>query len=158
QGAITHRSLPERLSLPARDGDFRRYLVGASLLTLAWGPIGSFLPLFMQDQIGLSTQQVVWLQAGTFIGGLVSGCVWGWAADRFGSRPVMLSGMYLLACLPVFWLLMPRHAALSLPIALGVALLQGLIALGWSIGSTRQLFVNLVPPEHKSDYMALNYA
>jgi hypothetical protein len=70
----------------------------------------------------------------------------------------MLSGMYLLAVLPIFWLLMPRHAAISLSVALGVALLQGLIALGWSIGSTRQLFVNLVPPEHKSDYMALNYA
>jgi len=158
RGPIVHRSLRQRLALPARDGDFRRYLVGAGLLTLAWGPIGSFLPLFMRDQIGLSAEQVVWLQAGTFIGGLVSGYVWGWAADRYGSRPVMLSGMYLLAVLPIFWLLMPRNTPASLPIALGVALLQGLITLGWSIGSTRQLFVNLVPPEHKSDYMALNYA
>ena len=157
-GPIVHRSLRQRLARPARDGDFRRFLIGSSLLTLAWGPIGSFLPLFMHDQIGLSAEQVVWLQAGTFIGGLMSGYAWGWAADRYGSRPVMLSGMYLLAGLPIFWLLMPRQTALSLPIALGVALLQGLITLGWSIGSTRQLFVNLVPPEHKSDYMALNYA
>jgi len=158
RGGYDHRSLPQRLAGPARDGDFRRYLIGAGLLTLAWGPIGSFLPLFMQDQIGLSAEQVVWLQAGTFIGGLISGYVWGWAADRYGSRPVMLSGMYLLAVLPFFWLLMPRHMPLSVPIAIGVALLQGLIGLAWSIGSTRQLFVNLVPPEHKSDYMALNYA
>jgi HEAT repeat protein/MFS family permease len=158
RGAYDTRGLRQRLAGPARDRDFRRYLIGAGLLTLAWGPIGSFLPLFMQDQIGLSAEQVVWLQAGTFIGGLVSGYVWGWAADRFGSRVVMLSGMYLLAVLPIFWLLMPRHAAISLSIALGVALLQGLITLGWSIGSTRQLFVNLVPPQHKSDYMALNYA
>ena len=158
RGAVGHRSLRQRLARPARDGDFRRFLIGSGLLTLAWGPIGSFLPLFMHDQIGLSSEQVVWLQAGTFIGGLISGYVWGWAADRYGSRPVMLSGMYLLAVLPIFWLLMPRNTPLSLPIALGVALLQGLITLGWSIGSTRQLFVNLVPPEHKSDYMALNYA
>src|SRR5262249_14303759 len=151
-------SLAERLSRPARDPDFRRYLVGAGLLTLAWGPIGSFLPLFQQDQIGLSAQQVVWLQAGSFVGGLISGYVWGWAADRFGSRPVMLSGLYLLAIMPIFWLLIPHGVGLSLPIAMGVALLQGIIGLGWSIGSTRQLFVNLVPPEHKSDYMALNYA
>ncbi len=157
-GTHATRSLPERLSKPAHDRDFRRYLIGAGLLTLAWGPIGSFLPLFMQGQIGLSTQDVVWLQAGTFIGGLFSGYVWGWAADRYGSRPVMLSGMYLLAILPIFWLVMPRHSTLSLAIALGAAVLQGLVTLGWSIGSTRQLFVNLVPPEHKSDYMALNYA
>ena len=157
-GVHDTRNLRQRLALPARDRDFRRYLIGASLLTLAWGPIGSFLPLFMQDQVGLSPEHVVWLQAGTFIGGLISGYAWGWAADRYGSRPVMLSGMYLLAGLPFFWLLMPRHTALSLSIALGVALLQGLVTLGWSIGSTRQLFVNLVPPEHKSDYMALNYA
>jgi HEAT repeat protein/Na+/melibiose symporter-like transporter len=157
-GANDTRGLPQRLSKPARDRDFRRFLIGASLMTLAWGPIGSFLPLFMRDQVGLSAQQVVWLQAGTFIGGLLSGYAWGWAADRYGSRPVMLSGMYLLAGLPIFWLLMPRHSGLSLPIALGAALLLGLVTLGWSIGSTRQLFVNLVPPQHKSDYMAMNYA
>src|SRR5262249_829539 len=80
------------------------------------------------------------------------------AADRYGAKPVMLSGMYLLALLPVFWLVMPRHSALSLPLALGTALVQGLVTLGWSIGSTRQLFVNMVPPHYKSDYMALNYA
>jgi len=158
RGQHDTRGLLQRISRPAHDRDFRRFLLGWGLLTLSWGPINSFLPLFMQNQVGLSSEQVVWLQAGTFIGGLVSGYLWGWAADRYGSRPVMLSGMYLLAVLPIFWLFMPRHSPLSLAIALGVALLLGLVTLGWSIGSTRQLFVNMVPPEYKSDYLALNYA
>ena len=157
-GGATHRPLRARLAAPARDPDFRLYLIGAALIALSWGPLGSFLPLFMQDQVGLTASQVVWLQAGTMVGGLLSGYLWGWAADRYGSRPVMLSGLYMIAVLPIFWLVMPRNSPASLPIAMVVALLQGLVTLGWSIGSTRQLFVNLVPPEKKSDYMALNYA
>ena len=91
RGPVDARPLRERLAEPARNRDFRLYLFGAGLLTLVWTPLGSFLPLFMHDQVGLSDSQVVLLQTGTFVGGLVSAYVWGWAADRYGSRPVMLS-------------------------------------------------------------------
>ena len=158
RGPVDSRSLPVRLAEPARNHDFRLYLFGAGLLTLAWSPLGSFLPLFMNEQVGLSDSQVVLLQTGTLIGGLVSAYVWGWAADRYGSRPVMLSGLYLFATLPIFWLLMPRHSSLSMAAALAIALVQGLVVLGWNIGATRLLFVNLVPPDKKTDYMALHYA
>jgi HEAT repeat protein/sugar phosphate permease len=158
RGPVDARPLNIRLAEPARNPDFRWYLIGAGLLTLAWTPLGSFLPLFMNEQVGLSDSQVVLLQTGTLIGGLVSAYVWGWAADRYGSRPVMLSGLYLYAVLPIFWLLMPRHSGLSMPVALAIALLQGLVVLGWNIGAARLLFVNLVPPDKKTDYMALHYA
>jgi MFS family permease len=141
-----------------RDRSFVLYLVGAGLMTLASGPLVSFLPLFMGEQVGLSSGNVVLLQTGALLGTLLSSYLWGWAADRYGSTPVMSSGLFLQALLPLCWLLMPRQSVWSLYVALGVAFLQGLANMSWAIGSARLLYVSVVPPERKTEYMALYYA
>ncbi len=147
-----------KLGEALRDRNFVLYLVAASLVTIAWGPLGSFLPLFMEGQAGLTTSQAVWLQTGGLIGGLAAGYVWGWAADRYGGKPVILSGLLLIALTPVLWMVMPRFSAASPYVALAISLVRGALGLGWGIGATRLLFVNLVPPEKKTSYMAVNYA
>jgi HEAT repeat protein/Na+/melibiose symporter-like transporter len=141
-----------------RDRSFVLYILGLGLFTLATGPLSSFLPLFMREQVGLSSGNVVLLQTGTLLGGLLSSYLWGWAADRYGSKPVMLSGVYFSFLLPVFWLLMPRQSVWSLYVALGIAFLQGVSNMGWVIGSGRLLFVSVVPPEKRTGYMAVRYA
>lgn len=140
------------------DHNFRNYLFGITLMTLATVPMTSFLPLFMVEEVGLTDSQTVLLQNGALIGGLVSVYLWGWLADRYGSMPIMLSGVLLRLFLPVFWLLMPKNSPWSLAAALGISFLQGVANMGWGIGSARLLFVSVVPPEKKSDYMALYYA
>ena len=142
----------------ARDRNFLRYLAGAALITLALVPMGSFLPLFMQEQVGLNAGAIVLLQSGTLVGNLVSSLPWGWASDRYGSKPVMISGLVLKILLPVFWFMMPRHSDASLYVALGIAVLVGISDMGWGIGSGRLLFVSVVPPQKKMQYMALYYA
>src|SRR5690606_22722299 len=126
--------------------------------TLGTVPMISFLPLFMQEQVGLSEGSVVLLQSGTLVGNLVSSLLWGWASDRYGSKPVMISGLALKVLLPVLWLLMPRASEASLYVALGIALLVGISDMAWLIGSGRLLFVSVVPPTYKMEYMALYYA
>jgi MFS family permease len=162
-GAPMSRSEAEKSSLDdllnvVKDSNLLRYLVGVTLVTLATVPLVSFLPLFMKEQVGLSSGNVVLLQTGTLLGGLLTSYLWGWAADRYGSKPVMLSGVLLQTVLPVFWFLMPRHSSASLPVALGIALLQGLVNTSWMIGSARLLYVSVVPDEKRSAYMAVYYA
>ncbi|MEZ4710434.1 MAG: MFS transporter [Caldilineaceae bacterium] len=154
EAAEQHRDLTTALT----DRNFLRYLGGASLLVLASTPLGSFVPLYMREQVGLSADSVVYLQSGTLFGTLLTSYLWGWAADRYGSKPIMLTGVFLKITLPLAWLLMPQNSPLSLPIALGIAFFQGLAEMGWAIGSARLLFVNVVPRDKKSDYMALYYA
>jgi MFS family permease len=146
------------LGVALRDAGFIYYLLGVGLITLATVPLGSFLPLFMREQVGLSDSAVVWLQTGSLAGTLLSSYLWGWAADRYGSIPVMLYGILLRVLLPFLWMLIPRGDASSLYIALAIAFLQGVADMGWGIGSGRLLYVSVVPPEKRTDYMALYYA
>jgi HEAT repeat protein/Na+/melibiose symporter-like transporter len=141
-----------------RDPNLVSYLVGVGLITLATGPLVSFVPLFMKEQVGLSSDQVVWLETGILLGGLASSYLWGWLADRYGSKPVMVSGVYLLPILPLAWLLMPRQVSWALYVALAIALAQGFINTGWSIGSGRILFTRVVPVQKRGPYLALYYA
>ena len=141
-----------------RDTNFTTFIAGLGLVTLATTPMFSFLPLFMREQVGLSDGQVVLLQNGTLIGSLSATYLAGWAADRYGSKPVMLSGVWLMMLLPIGWLLMPRGSNLSLFVALGIALVQGIAVIMWGIGSARMLFVNIVPFDKKAEYMGIYYA
>lgn len=141
-----------------RDSHMLRYLAGVGLFTLATVPLGAFLPLYMQDQVGLPASQVVLLQTGVMAGSLVSSYFWGWASDRYGGRPVTLYGLAFRAVLPVFWLMLPGLGAAVLPAAIAIAAVQGFADVGWQVGATRLLYVSIVPPAKRDDYMALYWA
>jgi len=141
-----------------RDTNYIRFMIGLGLVTLATAPMFSFLPLFMREQVGLTDGNVILLQNGTLVGALSATYIAGWASDRYGSKPVMLSGLWLMLLLPVAWLLMPRFVVASLPIALSIAFLQGVGTVMWGIGSSRMLYVTIIPIEKKAEYMGSYYA
>lgn len=159
--AVKPEALPSPLqgmARAARDRNFMRYLVGAALITIGVVPMGSFLPLYMQEVIGLSEGQAVLLQSGALVGNLVSSLPWGWASDRYGSKPVMISGLVMKILLPVLWFTMPRGTEASFYMAMGIAVLLGVSDMAWGIGAGRLLFVSVIPPERKMEYMPLYYA
>ncbi len=146
--------LDKKVLAPLRDTRFMRYLVALGLNTLAMGPVYSFLPIFMKDKVGLSAGSIVFLSTGSLIGSLLSSYFWGWLADRYGSKPIALNGLLMTLLLPILWAIMPRLSPLSLPIALGISLLQGIAGTGWGIGSGRLLFVGIVPSQGKTEYLS----
>jgi MFS family permease len=146
--------LDSKVFTPLRDSRFIRYLMVLGLITLAIGPIFSFLPIFMKEKVGLNEGNIVFLQTGALIGSLLSSYFWGWLADRYGSKPVALSGLLMTVCLPVLWFVMPRASSLSLLTALGISFFQGIAGTGWGIGSGRLLFVSIVSAENKTEYLS----
>jgi HEAT repeat protein len=112
----------------------------------------------MREEVGLAESAIVLLTNGNLVGGLIAGYLWGWASDRYGSKPVMMSGLAIRLLLPVFWFLMPRQSEWSLYAALGIAGLQGIADVGWSIGAARLLFVSVTPSAQSMEYLALYYA
>jgi hypothetical protein len=141
-----------------RDVNFRRYMTGLSLVTIGAGSFIAFLPLFMKEQVGISPEYVVWLDTGMYAGALLSSFLWGWASDRFGSKPVMLSGPYLMLPLPLLCFILPRNNGITIELAMVIYFLLGIGVTAWGLGLGRYLFVNAVPPAKKTPYMAVFYA
>jgi MFS family permease len=141
-----------------RDKNFVLYVTGLGVLVIGSTPMGSFLPLFMEREVGLTDSQVVLLTIGATIGGLAATYLAGWASDRYGSKPLMLSGLCFKILIPVAWLLMPRASVFSFPIALVVYAVSGGADIIWAIGSGRLLYVRVVPVDKKTEYMAMYYA
>ena len=142
-----------------KDRNFVLYLVGFGTVTFAFSAMGRFLPLFLKEQVGLDGGVVVaTLDTASHVGMLLPCFLWGWAADRYGGKPVMMSGLFLSLLLPLCWWAMPRHSAYSPGITVVLGFLQGVAAYGWSTGAGRQLFVRVVPPRRKTEYMAVFYA
>ena len=124
-------------------------------MTFAILPLNSFVPLYLQEQVGISVGGVVYVQTGILIGALLSTTFWGWAADRYGSRPIMLVGAIIWALLPICWIIIPKNGGLGFYIALTIAFAQGIANMGWAIGGQRLLFNRIVPPSKKTGYLAL---
>jgi len=141
-----------------RSRNFVLFLVVLGLATLGGRSVISFVPLFMKEQVGLPAGIVILLSVGTFIGALVTSFLWGWAADRYGSKPVMQLSLYILLILPVAWVLLPQRSVASAPMAMAIAVVAGIATLAWQISWTRYLFVNAIPQENKSAYLAVFYA
>ena len=73
-----------------RDPQLRIYLIGQAIVTIGTGMLIIFLPLFWKGHVGLTLEQVVLLQVVASVSFLLGSMPWGWATDRFGSKPVML--------------------------------------------------------------------
>ncbi len=97
------------------------------------------------------------MQTFLLIGTLVSSYEWGWVADRFGGRLVLLSGVLTMGALPLIWMIIPRHDESGVICAAIASPLWGIGSIGFGIGQDRQLNVDLVPAEKKTEYMALFY-
>ena len=137
------------------DRNFILYMAAMSLVGFGSAPLAVFVPLFLREQAGLKPESIVVLQNAALAGTLISSYLWGWAADRFGSKPVIITGLCLLLGPPLGWLLLPPHSTWTAPLTAGVFLLGGVASVGYSLGTWRQLYVNIVPTRRKTHYMSI---
>ncbi|MFH1570555.1 MAG: MFS transporter, partial [Gemmatimonadota bacterium] len=141
------------------DASFRRYLVYTAVVMVATQAVlAAFMPLFLKEEVGLAEGQILWLQVGGYATSLLSGFAWGWRADQRGSKPTLVVAMGLMVLLPVCWLVLPRHHELSFVAGLGAAALAGIASTGYWICDQRLLYVGIVPPARRTEYMAVYYA
>ncbi len=143
------------LRRPLRDRHFRRFCVGVAFAILGIGLTMSFLALFLREVVGLPRSTIVATQVATYIAILLSSYFWGWAADRFGSKPIMLIGVGGFTVLPLLFWFMPRESAASLPVALLLIGLGAVLRRAWMTGYMREMYVSIVPPRHRAAYMAV---
>ncbi|MDD5457789.1 MAG: MFS transporter [Phycisphaerae bacterium] len=140
------------------DRNYRNFLLGLGLATLALGSLVTFIPLYLKQYIGIESGRVVWIDLGTLVGSATACYLWGWACDRFGSKPVMIISLSVAAILPIFWFLMPRNSIYSVYAASTAAFILGVSSIGWAIGFSQYFYVTAVPTEKRASYMPVFYA
>lgn len=140
------------------DRNFGHYLAGVGFLTVGTLLYLSFLPLFLKQALGLKSEVVVTLETLVMIGGALSALGWGAAADRVGSRPVLMSSLALTLLIPVGWILLPRTATHLVAWCGLLYFMHGVAISGTSLGAGRLLFNDVVPPEENTAYTAVYYA
>lgn len=137
------------------DRNFLLYTAAMSLVALGTAPLGAFVTPYLINEMGVRADDVVLLSTGALIGTLVSSYVWGWAADRYGSKPVILLSLMLLVLPPIGWLLLPRGSWLTGPVAMAIFFVSGVASIGYGLGTGRQLYVTIVPYRRKTHYMSV---
>jgi MFS family permease len=141
-----------------RNPNLSAYLKGVGGVMLGSVLLTSFLPLYLKEQMILPAGTVVALDMVVMIGGAFSSILWGWAADRIGSRPILMSSLALGLLLPVCWLLLPRQVPNAVFWCGLLYFIYGVIANGSSIGAGRLLFNSVIPQEKSTAYTAIYYA
>lgn len=139
-----------------RDRNFRHLTFGVGLGFLGINSTMTFLPLFLTEQAGFTPSGVLTTQIGMLIGTAVFSYFWGWASDRYGSRPILVVGMLLLSVLLLSWIALPYHHYLSGVIAAGLFFLIGMANISYHIGSNRQLYLTM-PADKKEHYIPAYY-
>ncbi len=141
-----------------KDKNFLAYLGGMSGITIGTMLMISFLPLYLKEYLGISSGVVVSLDAAVMIGSALSSLAWGWAADRVGSRPVLMTSLAIGLLVPLGWLLLPRHISGLIFWCITLYFLYGVATGGILVGSSRLLFNSVIPSDRSTAYTAVYYS
>ncbi len=154
----SHASHRSDLICAFKDKTFLWFNIGFAVVTLGTSLGFAFISLYMKEQIGLPTGQVVTLDIGIYLGCMLSSYFIGWAADRYGSKSIMLCGICLFFIIPICCLLLPQKSLWSFPLAFVTTFFLGTANMAWGIGFNRYLYNNAVNIDRKSTYTSLFFA
>ncbi len=142
-----------------QDKDFVGLLWGIAIFIFIVQGVASFIPLYMKDIIGIDRGDVIYLTMWTTLGTIIAVYFWGWTADRFGGKPVFVTGVMFHILMPFLWYAIPRNAgSTSFYAAVGVSFIGGLLCVAYLIGIDRYLFLTIFPPDKKTSYHSVWFA
>jgi MFS family permease len=148
------------------DRNFVLFLAGTGAFAVGAIMMGSFLPIFVKEQVGIEASKVVLLEITSMVGGAIAGLLAGVIADRLGSRPVLIPGLVLCLIGPFGWFLFTQALAQGKGINATVVFIAcgalyfafGAFSTSASIASSRLLYNDVIPVEKNTAYTAVYYA
>lgn len=155
--APSTREMWHAMRTALRDRRFVGFLLGVMTSLLAMAAY-SFLPLFARERLLIPEGQIVLFDVAGTVGALATSMYWGWAADRYGGKPLTLSTLATLGALPAVWLVLPPGRGVTLALGLALAFASGAISVGLGIGSFRWFLNDVVPMAARTAYTSIWYA
>lgn len=142
---------------PLKDRNFLYFLaaIGAALFGAT---LMVFTPLFVKENLGIVPGNVVLLDNATIIGSLIFSFFWGWMADRYGGRPVVILNLSIYSFVAVGWLLLSLGNPAAAVFVAMLYFFSGGTINGRAVGESRVLYSGILPQDGVVYYTSLYYA
>ncbi|MGB9877327.1 MAG: MFS transporter [bacterium] len=151
-------SLLSELSLPLKDKNFRLYTFFISFWNFAVIMPGQFFSVFMLKYLNLSYTTIVIVSIAAGIAGFIAQPLFGYLADRYSNKSLLLLTSILASFIPSFYIFMnPRFPSLSLFLLYGVNIIAGAVWAGIML-TQFNLLLGLSPPEKRMSYVGVHSA
>ncbi len=138
------------------DVPFRRLLMFSFSMQLALSANGTFLIIFLHEQINFSDRTIIWLSAGSALLGMAALSFLGGWMDRHGSKPYLgLAWLWCLAHIGL-WFLATMHAMEHLRLlAISLMLVNGFFSSIYELSLMRLLLNTVGDKPGKARYFAV---
>lgn len=153
---------------PFADRNFQRIIAAFAMMVIAQSVAGQFFVVYQLKYLGLNYTAFQLLAAVATLGSLVSMPFWGYLADKYGNKPVLMicSGLVLLP--PLLWILAmpdgipglwgydPGHGFYLSLTKLDIIVLNTLAGIGWAgVGLTQfNLMIGASPADKRTVYVS----
>lgn len=140
-----------------RDGMFARLLLFSMAVQTFVASIGTFVTVFVRDEVMLQDGTILWLTAGAALLGTLAMRLLRHRVDRFGSRPFLgVVFLWWVLYFLAWFLLAARWLAHPLLLAPVLMLLAGFFGAMYDLALTRLLMNTVGDRTHSTEYFALH--
>ena len=153
---------------PFEDRNFQRLIAYVALMVVAQSIAGQFFTVYQLQYLGLNYTAFQLLNAVASLGSLASMPLWGYLADKYGNKPILIICCGLVLVPPLLWILAAPdgisglwghdgagHLHLSLS-KLDVIVLNVFAGVGWAgVGLTQfNLMIGAAPSDKRTVYVS----
>lgn len=153
---------------PFADQNFRRIIAAFAMMVIAQSIAGQFFVVYQLEYLGLNYTAFQLLAAVATLGSLASMPLWGYLADKYGNKPVLMICTGLVLLPPLLWILAapdgipglwgfdPAHGFYLSLTKLDIILLNTLAGIGWAgVGLSQfNLMIGASPSEKRTVYVS----
>ena len=153
---------------PFADGNFRRILAAFAMMVIAQSVAGQFFVVYQLKYLALDYTAFQLLAAVSTLGALVSMPFWGYLADKYGNKPILMICTGLVLLPPLMWILAvpdgipglwgydPAHGLYLSLTKLDIIVLNTLAGIGWAgVGLTQfNLMIGASPADKRTVYVS----
>ena len=153
---------------PFADQNFRRIIAAFAMMVIAQSVAGQFFVVYQLEYLGLNYTAFQLLAAVATLGSLASMPLWGYLADKYGNKPVLMICTGLVLLPPLLWILAvpdgipglwgfdPAHGFYLSLTKLDIIVLNTLAGIGWAgVGLSQfNLMIGASPSEKRTVYVS----
>ncbi|MCM8785788.1 MAG: MFS transporter [Candidatus Omnitrophica bacterium] len=142
---------------PLMDKNFL-YFLSALGISLFGCSLMSFVPIFVREKLGFSSELVVFLDNATILGSILIVSIWGIIGDRFGGRPVIVLSLFFYSIVVFLWLTLKRDMPSIINFIFLLYFLSGATLPGRTVGDYRFLYASILKNVDVIYYTSIFYA